>query len=101
MGVGLGGLLGVGSGFVSGDDVGGEVYADLVLLGASFPLGFDEGFRFSRVMLCVNGIRSPVMGWLVGRGCCGMCGDDVYGCCWVVGIAEGENCITFCVRVVG
>ncbi len=60
--------------------VGREVYADLVLLGAGVPLGFGEGFRFARVMWCLSGIRSPTMGWLVGRGGCGMCEGDVCGC---------------------
>ena len=54
---------------------------DLILLGAGIPLGFDEGFLFSRVILCFNVISSPMMGCLVGRGGCGMYEDDVCECC--------------------
>ncbi len=55
---------------VSGDVVEGEVYGvDLVLLGAVRSLRFDEGFLFSRVMLCLMVMSSPMAGWLVGRGC--------------------------------
>ncbi len=55
------------------------MYVDLVLLEASFPSGFGEGFLFSRVILCSNVISSLMMGWSVCRGGCGMCEDDVCG----------------------
>jgi len=64
----------------SGDVVGGEVWVvDLVLLGAVSSLGVDEGFLFSRVMLCLMVTSSPVVGWLMGRGCCGMWVNGVHG----------------------
>ncbi len=44
---------------VSGDGVEGGVHVDLVLLEAGRSLGCDEGFLFSRVMLCLVVTRSP------------------------------------------
>ena len=65
---------------VFGDVVEGEVkVVDLVLLEAVSSLGFIEGFLFSRVMLCLMVTSSPMVGWLMGRGCCSMWVGCMYG----------------------
>ncbi len=44
------------------------VYVDLCLLGSGVPLVLGEEFLFSRVICCLNGIRSPMLERVVGRG---------------------------------
>ena len=54
------------------------LFVVLVLLEALSSLRFVEGLLFSRLVLCIMVIFSPMVGWLVGLGCCGMCVGGVY-----------------------
>ena len=72
MSVGLKGVFCAGL-YVSGDNVEGEVYVvDLVLLGAFSFLGVDGGVLLFRLLLYLLVTPSPMVGWVVGRGCFGM-----------------------------
>ena len=80
----LGGVFFVGL-QVSGDVVErGVLTVVLVLLEAISSLGFSASFLFSRVMLCLVVTSSPMVGWLMRRGCCGMWLGGMYGYCYGV-----------------
>ena len=60
--------------------VEGEVlFVYLVLLEAFSSLWFIEGLIFSRLVLCLVVTSSPMTGWLVGLGYCGVWVSGVYG----------------------
>ena len=86
----------------------------MVLLGAFSYLGVYEGFLLFRVLLYLQVTSSPMVGWVVGRGCCGMwvsgvgwyrCGPLFICRMWYdrgeVWVTERDSCFTIFFRAVG